>query len=43
MEEVPFHVYAMKEPDYVMSLCLPMGPIYELERKHLVNGWMAVV
>ena len=22
MEEVPFHVYAMKEPDYVMSLIL---------------------
>ena len=25
MEEVPFHVYAMKEPDYVMSLMLTYG------------------
>ena len=25
MEEVPFHVYAMKEPDYVMSLMSTYG------------------
>ena len=25
MEEVPFHVYAMKEPDYVMSLMSMYG------------------
>ena len=25
MDEVPFHVYAMKEPDYVMSLMSMYG------------------
>ena len=25
MDEVPFHVYAMKEPDYIMSLMLMYG------------------
>ena len=42
MDEVPFHVYTMKEPGYVMSLILCMGPIYELERKQVMNGWIGV-
>ena len=41
MEEVPFHVYAMKEPDYMMSL-MSMGPINVVARRQLGSGWMGV-
>ena len=42
MEEVPFHVYIMKEPDYVMPLCQHMGPINVVARRQLVSGLMGV-
>ena len=42
MEEVPFHVYAMNEPDYIMSLMSMFGPINIVARRQLMSGWMGV-
>ena len=42
MEEVPFHVYAMKEPDYVMSLMSMYGTNQRRARRQLVSEWMGV-
>ena len=39
MEEVPFHVYAMKEPDYVMSLMLMYGTNLR-SGKETWHGWV---
>ena len=38
MDKVPFHVYAMKEPDYVMSLMLTYGTNLR-NGKENVGGW----
>ena len=38
MDEVNFHVYAMKEPDYVMSLMSTYGINLQTGKKHNGNG-----
>ena len=42
MEEVPFHVYAMKEPDYVMSLMSTYGTNQCSGKETTGRGWMGV-
>ena len=39
MDKVPFHVYAMKEPDYVMSLMYMYGTNLQTGKE---TGWMGV-
>ena len=39
MEEVPFHVYAMKEPDYVMSL-MSMYGTNQQSGKETTHEWV---
>ena len=39
MEEVPFHVYAMKEPDYIMSLMSTYGTI-QCSGKETTREWV---
>ena len=39
MDEVNlFHVYAMKEPDYIMCLMLCMAPTSTVTKRHDENG-----
>ena len=42
MEEVPFHVYAMTEPDYVMLLMSTYGTNLRQAKKQVVSGWIVV-
>ena len=42
MEEVPFHVYAMKEPDYVMSLMSMYGTNQHSGKETTHEWWMGV-
>ena len=39
MEEVPFHVYAMKEPDYLMSL-MSMYGTNQQSGKETTHEWV---
>ena len=39
MEEVPFHVYAIKEPDYVMSL-MSMYGTNQYSGKETTHEWV---
>ena len=43
MEEVSFHVYAMKEPDYMMSLMSTYAPTSGGVKKQVMSGWTVVV
>ena len=39
LDDIPFHVYAMKEPDYVMSLMLSYGTNDRLNGKETQQDW----
>ena len=43
MEEVPFHVCVMKEPDYMMSLMSTYAPTSGGAKKQVMSGWIVVV
>ena len=39
LDGVPFHIYAMKEPDYIMSLMSTYGTNQRVNRKETRRDW----
>ena len=39
LDGVPFHIYAMKEPDYIMSLMSTYGTNQRVDRKETLRDW----
>ena len=40
MEKVPFHVYAMKEPDYVVMFLMSMYATNQQSGKETTHEWV---